>query len=125
MYTNYPLCTRIIIITFLILCTYFFTNVFMNRGSMSDIEFYVAFVFLMLILAYIYNISHHEGFTDEPESLRISNELKTLYDTITSQILYKYEFYKPKIIVVFHEYKVNINNKIKNILTYLKHGHEN
>lgn len=135
MYTNYnsELCAISIVLLFLLLCTYFFTNICTNKGKMSDIEFYIAFFLLMFIFLYIYTfnasiLNYHETFTEynkTPLRLRVIDNIKTLYRTVKAHAIHKYDIYKPQINVSIYDYKFDINNKIKNILTYLKHGLEN
>lgn len=43
----------LIITAFLLMCTYFVINIYLNKGVMTDIHFYIALIILSFILLYI------------------------------------------------------------------------
>lgn len=77
-------------ITFGILCTYYFINVFTNKGVMSNIEFGFALFILTCILAYIYLQGCKETFMQPTEQKKIREKVVEFYhkSSMTAKALY-------------------------------------
>lgn len=118
----------LIFILFLMLCTYFSINIWINKGRMTDFEFYISFFILSGILIYIIMLNKSSRIEHFSSSRKLRHRVKeNIIESsqhITQNIKMKANELYRKSIPLQKKAKTNILMLTKKIFAYLKHGSE-
>lgn len=102
----------IVSVVFGILCTYYFINVFTNKGNMSNIEFIFAVFLLIGILAYIYLNGQTEAFSQQkPDTKKIREKVVDFYRKGSDTAKTMYLKHKPAFIRFYKDVQKKIGEK--------------